>query len=70
MTLPNNITEAVLAYHAAHLAKEALYLEYGRAARSGSDEIESIGRKCDAAFDARQLAQVALLIAIERMEAK
>ena len=70
MTLPDNITEAVLEYHAAHLAKEAVYHEYGRAARSGSKDVEVVGRKCDAAFDRRQLAQVALLIAIERMEAK
>ena len=75
MTLPDDITAAVLAYHAAHLHDHACFMEYEAALKGlGEDpdgevlaSIEDIGRKCDAAFDARRATQTVLLH--ESMEA-
>ena len=76
MTLPDDITAAVLAYHAAHLTDRACFMAYERAHKelgegSGGEvwaAVEDLGRKCDAAYDARRAAQTALLQAIESME--
>ncbi len=76
MTLPNNITAAVLAYHAAHIANLATFVEYDHAYMGLGEEpdgeamavVEDLGVKCDATYAARGVAQQALLYAIECME--
>lgn len=76
MTLPDNITAAVLAYHAAHIANLAAFAKYDHAYREQGEEpdgeamavVEDLGVKCDATYAARGVAQQALLYAIECTE--